>query len=135
MNESIIFTLARLLTCGIFVGAGLYKLFHHHETVKEMTGNKVPFAAVAFWPVIGLELAGSLLLVSNQYVWAVALAWIAFIVVATPLYHFRMYTPDGQFIFPQMVQTTKNLTIIGGLLALILLDPAAPRWLVGRGLP
>lgn len=134
MNEDIIFTLVRLLTCATFAGAGLYKLFHRPETIKEMTDNKVPFPALALWPVLAVELVGSVFLASNSYVWAVALAWIAFTVVATPFYHLRMYTPDGQFIFPQLAQTIKNLNIVGGLLALILLDPATPPWLVSRGL-
>jgi uncharacterized membrane protein YphA (DoxX/SURF4 family) len=132
MDANIVFTLARFLTCGIWVGAGLYKLFHFHETLEDMAANGVPLPRLAFWPVVAVELIGSVLIGTNTQVWAVALAWIGFILVATPLYHFRMYTPDGRLVFPQLVQTTKNVTIIGGLLALILLDPSTPAWLVVR---
>ena len=135
MNESIIFTLARLLSCCLFAGSGLYQLFHRQETVKTMISRKVPFAAIAYWPIIGLDLVGTMLLVANQYVWAVALSWIAFTVVSTALYHFRIYTADGGFDNREFLQVMKALSIIGGLLALILLDPATPQWLLSRGLP
>lgn len=135
MNESVIFTLARVLACGLFVGSGLHQLLHRQDTVKRMIGRKVPFAAIAYWPMIGLDLVGTVLLVANQYVWAVALSWIAFTVVATSLYHFRIYTAAGGWDNREFLQVMKNLSIIGGLLALILLDPAAPQWLVSRRLP
>lgn len=130
MEGQTIFMLARWLTCGIWIGAGIYKAFHAKQTIEEMRHNGVPFAKYLLAPVIVLELGGSILLITNTYVWAVALIWIAFILVSTPFYHFKFYTPDGQFVFPQMVQTTKNLSIIGGLLCLMLLDPSKPASLV-----
>lgn len=132
MNEQTIFTLARFLTCGIWVGAGIYKVFHYRQTLQEMAHNAVPLAQLFLLPVLMLELIGSLMLATNTYVWAVALLWIAFILVATPFYHMRFYTPEGEFVFPQMVQTTKNISIVGGLLCLILLDPTTPTWLLAR---
>ncbi len=130
MEAQTVFTLARWLTCGIWAGAGLYKAFHYRQTIGEMTHNGVPFAKFLLIPVLVLELAGSVLLIANSHVWAVAVAWIAFILVATPFYHFGWYTPDRKFVFPQMVQTTKNLSIMGGLLCLILLDPSTPAYIV-----
>ena len=134
METQTIFALARFLTCGVWIGAGIYKAFHYRQTIGEMTHNGVPFARFFLIPVLVLELAGSFLLIFNAYVWAVALVWIAFILVATPFYHFGWYAPDGKFVFPQMVQTTKNLSIIGGLLCLILLDPSTPAYIMRASL-
>ncbi len=132
MEAQIIFSLARWLTCGVWIGAGIYKAFHYRQTIGEMTHNGIPFAQFLLIPVLVLEMAGSLLLIANFYVWAVAVAWIAFLILATPFYHFGWYTKDGKFVFPQMVQTTKNLSMMGGLLCLILLDPSTPAYLVSN---
>ena len=130
MEAQTIFMLARWLTCGVWIGAGLYKAFHYRQTIGEMTHNGIPFAQFLLIPVLVLEMVGGLLLIVNAFVWAVAVAWIAFLIVATPFYHFGWYTNDGKFVFPQMVQTTKNLSMMGGLLCLILLDPSTPAYLV-----
>lgn len=130
MDADAVYLVARILSCGVWTGAGIYKAFHYSQTVEEMTHLGVPLARFALVPVLILELVGSLMLVFNIQVWAVALVWIAFVIVATPFYHFKWRTPTGQFVFPQMVQTTKNLCIIGGLLLLILADPHKPAWLI-----
>lgn len=128
--EEWIYLIARIATCGVWVGAGVFKAAHIPQTIEEMKHNKVPLAAAALPFVLFLELAGSLAIIAGYYVSAVAAAWIVFTVLATPFYHCRWYCSEGKFIFPQMVQFTKNLSIIGGLLALILLDPNKPAWLV-----
>ncbi len=132
MEAQTIFSLARWLTCGVWIGAGIYKAFHYRQTIGEMTHNGIPFAQLLLIPVLVLEMFGSLFLIANTYVWAVAAAWIAFLILATPFYHFGWYTKDRKFVFPQMVQTTKNLSMMGGLLCLILLDPSTPAYLVSN---
>ena len=48
---------------------------------------------------------------------------------ATWLYHFKFMMKDGTIVFPQFVTGWKNVSIAGGLLALILLDASRPAWL------
>lgn len=127
--ENWIYLIARVATCGVWVGAGIYKAAHIRQTIAEMKHNNVPFAAAILPPVILLELTGSLAIVADFHVSVVAMAWVAFTIFATPFYHFRWYGDDGGFNFPQMIQFTKNLSIIGGLLTLVLLDPSKPAWL------
>lgn len=131
METALVYFVARLFTCGVWVAAGTYKAFHFKQTTVEMTHNHVPLSRYVLPFVLIMEFSGSLLIIANQYVWAVALTWIAFTIPASFLYHFTYYDKDGNFIFPQMVQFSKNVSIIGGLLCLILLDLSKPQWLVG----
>jgi putative oxidoreductase len=119
---------ARLLTCGIWVAAGLFKATHFDATVAEMAHHRIPWPAPVLVCVLALELAGSGLLVANLYVWAVALAWIAFMVPASFIYH--GFLAGGKIDFVQYVLFWKNVSIAGGLIALILLDPTRPSWLL-----
>jgi len=123
-----LFTLARYLTCGIWLLAGLYKLTHFRATTQDMASRGIPFQAPFLALTLTLELAGSALLFGNLLVWLVALLWIGFIIVATPVYHGR-FIVEGRIFFPEFVQFGKNLSLVGGLLALLALDPAKPAWL------
>ncbi|TRZ69368.1 MAG: DoxX family protein [Rhodocyclaceae bacterium] len=123
-----LFTLARYLTCGIWLLAGLYKLTHFKATTEDMARRGIPFQAFFLVLTLTLELVGSALLFTNVLVWLVALLWIGFIIIATPIYHGR-FIEEGRIFFPEFVQFGKNLSLAGGLLALIALDPAKPAWL------
>lgn len=127
------YLIARILTCGIWVAAGLYKLTHFEHTVKEMQGHGIPLSRVALPIVIALEMVGSLLLVVNSYVWLVCLAWLVFLIPASYLYHFRYMVREGTIDFLQWVMFWKNVSIAGGLIALILLDASRPAWLIAAG--
>jgi uncharacterized membrane protein YphA (DoxX/SURF4 family) len=110
------YLLIRVLSCGVWLAAGLYKAFHFDQTAAEMTELGIPMASVALVPVLIMELLGSI-------------AWILFMIPATAIYHARFMIAGGTINFPQMVQVSKNVSIAGGLLALIILDPSAPGWL------
>ena len=127
------YLIARILTCGIWVAAGLYKLTHFEHTVKEMQGHGIPLSRVALPIVIALEMVGSLLLIVDSWVWLVCLAWLVFLLPASYLYHFRYMVRDGTIDFLQWVMFWKNVSIAGGLIALILLDASRPAWLIAAG--
>jgi putative oxidoreductase len=123
-----VYALIRYLSAGIWLFAGLFKLFHYSGAAAVAKGNGVPFATFTLTPVIIMEMVGCALLFSNHFVWAVALVWILFMIPGTILYHLPWYK-NGAIIFPEMVQFSKNLSIAGGLLALMVLDPTSPPWL------
>lgn len=123
-----LFTLARFLSCGIWLLAGLYKLTHFKHTTADMARRGVPYQAFFLGLTLMLELGGSALLFANVYVWLVALSWIGFMIIATPIYHGK-FIVEGKIFFPEYVQFSKNLSLAGGLIALALLDPALPGWL------
>ena len=120
---------ARVLSCGIWVMAGLHKATHYRNNITEMGHLGVPLPRIVLPLVLVMEMVGAVLLVVDQYVWAVAIAWLVFIVPASWLYHFRFMVKDGTINFPQFVTGWKNVSIAGGLLALILLDSSRPVWL------
>lgn len=129
-SVEVVYLLARVLTCGIWIAAGGYKLTHFQHTVAEMRGLGIPLARIALPIVIALELVGSLLLIANSYVWAVCVAWLVFMIPASYIYHVRFLVQDGTIDFGQWVTFWKNVSIAGGLLALILLDTSRPAWLL-----
>ena len=130
-SVEIVYLLARILTCGIWIAAGGYKVTHYEHTIAEMTGLGIPLARLALPIVILLELVGSILLIIDSYVWLVCIAWIAFMIPASYIYHFRFMVKNGTIDFGQWVTFWKNVSIAGGLLALILLDTSRPAWLLG----
>ena len=128
-DTDLIYLLARILSCGIWIAAALYKATHYELTIHEMREQRIPWSRVILPPVIVLELAGALLLIIDWWVWAVALAWLIFLVPASWIYHGRYMVRTGTIDFPQWISFWKNVSIAGGLLALILLDASRPAWL------
>jgi putative oxidoreductase len=123
------YLVARVLTCGIWVAAGLHKATHYQNNIVEMGHLGVPLPRLVLPLVLVLEMVGAVLLVVDEYVWAVCLGWLIFLVPASWLYHFKFMVKDGTIVFPQFVTGWKNVSIAGGLIALILLDGSRPDWL------
>ncbi len=129
MSAGLAYLLARVLTCGIWVAAGLHKATHYQANIAEMGHLGVPLPRLVLPLVLMLEMVGAVLMVIDEYVWLVSLAWIAFMIPASWLYHFKFMLKDGKIVFPQFVTGWKNVSIAGGLLALVLLDASRPEWL------
>jgi uncharacterized membrane protein YphA (DoxX/SURF4 family) len=129
MTAAVAYFLARILTCGIWVAAGAHKATHYQANLVEMGHLGVPLPRLVLPAVLLLEMVGAVLMVVDRYVWLVSLLWIAFMIPATWLYHVRFMRKDGKIDFPQFVTGWKNVSIAGGLLALILLDTSRPAWL------
>jgi putative oxidoreductase len=129
MTEEVAYLLARVLACGIWVAAGAHKATHYRANIAEMGHLGVPGPRVVLPLVLLLEMVGAVLMVADQYVWLVSLAWIAFMIPATWMYHFKFMMKDGTIVFPQFVTGWKNVSIAGGLIALVLLDASRPAWL------
>ena len=129
MSAAVAYFLARVLTCGIWVAAGLHKATLYQANIAEMGHLGVPLPRLVLPLVLLLEMVGAVLMVIDEYVWLVALAWIAFMIPASWLYHFKFMMKDGTIVFPQFVTGWKNVSIAGGLLALVLLDTSRPAWL------
>jgi len=120
---------ARVLSCGIWVAAGLHKATHYRANIVEMGHEGVPLPRLVLPLVLLLEMVGAAVMVVVEYVWLVSLAWIAFMIPASWMYHFKFMMKDGTIVFPQFVTGWKNVSIAGGLLALVLLDTSRPAWL------
>jgi len=129
MSASLAYFVARVLTCGIWVAAGAHKATHYRANITEMGHLGVPLPGLVLPLVLLLEMLGAVLMVTDRYVWLVSLSWIAFMIPATWLYHVKFMIKDGTIVFPQFVTGWKNVSIAGGLIALVLLDASRPAWL------
>jgi len=130
MEATWVYFLARLCTCVLWAATGVYAAFHYRETTLKMAHNHVPWPKYLLVPVLVMKFGGSLMMITNQFVWAAALVWSAYLIPVSFLFHLPFYDEDGKFVFPQMIQFSKNVSLIGGLLTLILLDPSKPQWLI-----
>jgi putative oxidoreductase len=130
-DSELLYLLARILTCGIWIAAALYKATHFEHTVQDMRTHGIPFAREVLPLVLLLELGGSLLLILDVVVWFVAIAWLIFLVPASWIYHGRVMVKNGTIDFVHWILFWKIVSIAGGLVALILLDASRPAWLGG----
>ncbi|MBN3562847.1 DoxX family protein [Aliamphritea spongicola] len=140
MPKVSVYFVIRLLTCGIWLSAGLHKLFNSGFHIKGIELHGMAFAATAIFVVVLLiEVGGSSLVLFNKYVWAVCIIWIGFLFPASVLYHTGWIpeflaenfvgSPPGFTPFSSMVAFFKNVSIAGGLIALIYFDQSKPLWL------
>lgn len=131
VNPTIYFWV-RLLACGVWFPAGINSLLNYEQAAGGMTHHGIPFASVLMALVIFLQIGGGILVIMNRWVWAVALAWFAFTIPATLLYHGAIYSTESGLNFIQFTMFIKNISILGGVAALVLLDPNKPSWLAER---
>lgn len=128
--EELGYLAARVFSCGLWLVMGVYKITHFKESAEDMAQHGIPYARAALLPVLVLMLGGSALVIADLYVWAVSLVWIVFLVPASFIYHGRFITADRSIDFFQLVLFWKNVSMMGGLIALILLDASRPAWLL-----
>ena len=123
-----LFSVACILSTGIWAAVGLYKLTHQEKMIEVIRSHNIPLPHVAFWLSVVVELGGTVLLALQIYIWLVVAAWLVFLVVATPIFHGAIVR-NGTIDYPQMVQTAKNVSIAGGLIALLVVEGTVPRLL------
>jgi uncharacterized membrane protein YphA (DoxX/SURF4 family) len=120
----------RLLSCGIWIATPLHKMTHAREFADKLVKLGYTFHPLpSTWACIVLELGGASMILTNTFVWAVCFTWILFTLYGTWLEHRHVLTPEGEIDVPQYIHVFKNVSIIGGLCALIVLDPGKPEWL------
>lgn len=108
--------LGRLLFAYLFVPSGWSKLIGFSGTVGYIASKGVPLpevcAAIAVIAELGL---GLMVLFGWKTRWA-ALGMAIFVAVITPIFHNYWAVPEAQ-VMMQKLNFTKNLAIVGGLLA------------------
>jgi uncharacterized membrane protein YphA (DoxX/SURF4 family) len=119
--------LATIFFCGAF---GQTRYFARH--LEAIAAHGIPGKRVSLCLAILFEIfAAALLFVPRYASWA-ALALALFTVFVTAAFYGRWF--DGkEFWLEKAIQTTKNAAIVGGLIAVITLDPARPAFLAFLG--
>jgi uncharacterized membrane protein YphA (DoxX/SURF4 family) len=128
--EPLAYLAVRLFTSASWIAAGIHNTMHFEKTVEGIADHGIPLPRLVLPIVLLMDFGGAALLLADQCTWAVCLVWIAFLFLATYFYHLRWVTPAGEFDLMQYTQLWKNVSMVGGLIAVILLDPSRPDWLL-----
>jgi uncharacterized membrane protein YphA (DoxX/SURF4 family) len=128
--EPLAYLAARIFTCGIWLSSGVHAAMHFKKTTQVMAGNGIRLPRLALPIVLLMEFGGSALVLADHYAWAACLVWITFLFPATYFYHRKLLTPEGGIDVMQYTQFWKNVSMVGGLIALVLLDSSRPLWLL-----
>ena len=110
--------IGRVIFGAFFLIAGIRNLLHFGERKETATnyGWRLPAPIMAIGFLV--QLLGGIALIANFWVVAAALALIAFLVLATALYH-NLFMFQGKERDPHLYLTLVNITLAGGLLLVI----------------
>lgn len=113
---------ARFLLALIFVVSGYAKMIHFSGTESMLSSQGIPLAPVMTVIVIGVELAGGLMLMIGPRPGWTALVLCVYLIPVTLTIHNFWAAPPAQYQM-QQIQFLKNLAIMGGLLAFYTREP------------
>jgi hypothetical protein len=116
---------ARVLSCGIWVAAGLHKATHYRNNIVEMGHLGVPLPRLVLPCVLILEMVGALLLIVDQYVCRLSPG--SFSSCPRVDYHFRFVMKDGTMCSRSSSRHEERRC--GWAAGAILLDTSRPAWL------
>jgi len=117
--------LGRILLAAIFLVSGVQKIAGFAGTAGFMASKGLPMVPVLLTATIVVEIvAAALVIVGYKARWA-ALALLVFTAIVTVIFH-NFWALTGADFRMQQIQFTKNLAIIGGLLAIMAFGPG--RW-------
>jgi putative oxidoreductase len=135
-TRSTLLLFARVLLSGIFLMAGTMKVPDWSGTASRMSGEGMTAVPFFLAMAVLVEIGGGLMVLLGCCTRLGALALAAFLVPVTIIFH-DFWTYQGAEMQSQMQDFSKNVTIIGGLLALA--AAGAGRWsldgLAGRRAP
>ena len=117
MNNTVVPLLARILLAALFVVAGYNKLMNPAGTAGYFGKLGLPMPDILVWVVIAVELLGSLLLIIGWQTRVVAWGMAIFTILAAVIGHKFWVDPS------QMTNFLKNVSIMGGFLALAASGP------------
>ncbi|WP_299772525.1 DoxX family protein [uncultured Pseudoteredinibacter sp.] len=116
MSDKNIDLCVRWLICCIWLPTGVYQIFNFQDAINQITNNGIPLPWLVAVLTIAMKIVGTILVLMNRWVKEVMLVWIAFVLVATPIFHADIIL-EGKLNTFHFVQTLKNLAIVGGMLA------------------
>lgn len=121
---------ARILLALMFVSAGFSKIGGFEGTAGYIASKGLPLPQLGAAIAIVVELAGGIMLIVGWKARWAALAIAVFTAVATVIFH-NYWAMTGADAFTQRLMFWKNVSVIGGLLAVYAFGPG--RWSIDRG--
>lgn len=118
MDASQLAFAGRVIFGAFFVIAGIRNFLHFGERTRLLTNYGWPLPPPLLAIGFAMQLLGGLSLVLGLRTVVGALALIAFLIVATPLYH-NLFLFKGKDRDPHLYLTLVNITLVGGLLLVI----------------
>jgi len=122
--------LGRALLALIFIVSGWGKLTGFEGTVGYIASKNLPMPQVLTAITVAIELGGGLLLLIGLKARWIALLFVVFIGIITPIFHNFWGVPADQ-AQEQQINFMKNVAIIGGMFMVAAFGPG--RFSVDRG--
>lgn len=122
----------RLFVSAIFILSGISKIGNYGETVQHMQAVGVPGAPFFLYAAVLLELGCGVMVLTGFRARPAALGLFLFMVPTTYLFHFKPAFDASMNVIDkmQLMQATKNLSIMGGLL--MIFGNGAGRFKIGN---
>lgn len=117
VNDAML-TIGRVLLAIIFVMSGLEKVMDLGATAAAIGGKDLPMPQVLAVAAAAVELGGGLLIIVGWQTRLASLALAIFCAVAAYFFHDFWHYPPGVEHTDNMIHFMKNVSMIGGLLAL-----------------
>jgi putative oxidoreductase len=115
---------ARLLAAPLFIYSGIGKILAFEATAGRLPGGAGGFGSVLAACSIVIELGGSLALILGVYARCTAIAFIAFTILASIMFHNFWASPPAQ-VTAQTTNFLKNLGLIGLFAMIAAFGPGA----------
>jgi putative oxidoreductase len=122
MNKDLVVLVGRILLAVMFVISGYGKLRGFDGAAGYISSKGLPMPQVLAGIAILIELGGGLALIIGWKTRWVAMAFIIFLIVITPIFHNFWAVPADQMM-GQQINFMKNITILGGMLLLLGFGP------------
>ena len=111
--------LIRLLMAAMFIESAVDKILHWQFYLLETTQQGIPFPALALGSAIGVEVLGSLALLTRVQLPLAALMLAGYVFVLN-FFYFDFWHVSGQEAIGLRKEFLKNLAVVAGLLAFTL---------------
>ncbi|MBL8584586.1 MAG: DoxX family protein [Rhizobiaceae bacterium] len=118
MNSAMLMDIGRIVFGGFFLIAGIRNFLHFGERQTLATNYGWPLPTPLLAIGFAVQVLGGLALIFGLWIVTGAIALIAFLVAATPLYH-NLFLFSGKERDPHLYLTLVNITLAAGLLMVI----------------
>lgn len=120
--KSYLLLIARLLIVVLFIKLGIPKMMHFDQTVQYMQSLDLPFAILAAFIAVLMEVVAPLLILIGYYTRPIAIVFAFYTLGSAILVHAYWQVPQ-ELVQSNMVNFYKNISIAAGFLLLSLIGP------------